>query len=66
MKKKIETYNNCKYKAKNKGMKGKKRKKVPKQEYTFKPIIKKEKKDGINKAAYCDKIFLPLLYLFYK
>lgn len=66
MNREIETYNNREREAGNRGMKGKKRKRVPKQEYKFEPIVRKGKKGGIDGVAYRDKILLPLLYPFYE
>lgn len=39
---------------------------MPKQEYTFEPIVRKGKKGGIDAVAYRDKILLPLFYPFYE
>ena len=39
---------------------------MPKQEYTFEPIVRKGKKGGIDAVVYRDKILLPLLYPFYE
>lgn len=64
--KEIEAHNTRKRQAGNRGMKGKKRKRVPKQEYTFEAIVRKGKKGGIDGVAYRDKVLLPLLYPFYE
>lgn len=49
-----------------KEIKAKKRKREPHQEYTFGPIVSKEKKGGIEAVAYCDKILIDLLYPFFE
>lgn len=59
-------HKNCKCKAENKSIKRKKRKKMLKQKYMFKPIVRKKKKSDIDRVAYYNKIFLPLLYLFHE
>lgn len=47
-------------------MKKKMKKMLLKKEYMFESIIIKNKKDGINRVAYYNKIFSPLLYPFYE
>ena len=43
-----------------------KKKRNPKQEYVFEPILRKRKKERIDLVAYQNKILIDLLYLFYE
>lgn len=62
----ISAHNQQQRDAENTGNKGKKRKREPHQEYVFEPIVRNEKKGGIDSVRYRDKILLDLLYPFYE